>query len=108
MKEWTTGGVRVSLCSLRLAVIRLREVATFVNELKPLNDVELLREYVNQAVWHWFEPSTHEMGIETGFHRLAARCLLLEMRQRGLEEPTDEMLFGRARRVFPMDDLRRE
>ncbi len=77
-----------------------------MNELKPLNDFELLREYVNQAVWYWFEPSTHEMSLEAGFHRLAARCLLVEMCERGIDEPTEDAIFACARRVFPRDDLR--
>src|SRR5438874_1599687 len=75
-----------------------------VNDLKPLNDLELLREYINQAVWYWFEPSTHEMSLKAGFHRLAARCLLIEMRERGIDEPTDEIIFHRARKLFPRDD----
>ena len=46
------------------------------------------------------------MSLKAGFHRLAARCLLLEMRERGIDEPADEVIFHRARKLFPRDDLR--
>lgn len=76
-----------------------------MNELHPFNDSELLREYVNQAAWFWFDASTQEMSLEANFHRLAARCLLLEMSERGMEEPTDAEVVAHARRLFPPDDL---
>lgn len=77
-----------------------------MNELKSLDDFELVQEYVNQAVWNWFDASTDEMGIAAGFHRLAARCLLLELRERGIDEPTEDMIFHHARKMIPRDDLR--
>lgn len=77
-----------------------------MKELKPLRDFELLQEYLNQAIWDWFEPSTHEMSLEAGFHRLAARCILIEMRERGIDQPTNETVYACAREIFPRDDLR--
>jgi hypothetical protein len=77
-----------------------------VKEFQPFDDGELLHAYLNQAVWHWFDASTFEMRLKANFHRLAARCILDELRERGLEEPAEELVFARARTLFPPDDLR--
>ena len=77
-----------------------------MNELRPFNDADLLLEYVQQAAWFWFDASTHEMSLEANFHRLAARCLRAELRDRGIGEPVDEDIYAHARRLFPPDDLR--
>ena len=46
------------------------------------------------------------MSLEANFHRLAARCILAEMRERGIEQPAEALIFERARELFPLDDLR--
>ena len=77
-----------------------------MNDLKCFPDVELLNGYVAEAAWFWFAASTHEMSLEAGLHRIAAHCILHEIRARGLEEPSNDLAYARARRVFPLDDLR--
>jgi hypothetical protein len=69
-------------------------------------DAELLNGYVAEAAWFWFDASTHEKSLEAGLHRVAAQCILSEIRRRGLPEPGAELTHARARRTFPPDDLR--
>jgi hypothetical protein len=78
-----------------------------VNDLQPFADAELLSGYIAEAAWFWFDASTHEKSLEAGLHRVAARCILHEIRKRGLPEPAGELAYARARRMFPPDDLRR-
>jgi hypothetical protein len=75
--------------------------------LKTFADRELLSGYLQEAVWFWFDASTREKSLEAGFHRLAARCILEEIRRRGLEEPAAELIYRQARKCIPLDDLRR-
>jgi hypothetical protein len=77
-----------------------------VNDLKHFPDAELLNGYVAEAAWFWFAASTHEKSLEVGLHRVAAHCILHEIRQRGLPEPSSDLAYARARKVFPPDDLR--
>jgi hypothetical protein len=76
-----------------------------VNDLKQFPDAELLSGYVAEAAWFWFDASTHEKSLEAGLHRIAAHCILREIRQRGLEEPDSDVAYARARQTFPPDDL---
>jgi len=77
-----------------------------VNDLRQFPDSELIRGYMDEAAWFWFDASTHEKSLEAGLHRVAAHCILQEIRQRGLEEPGSDLTYARARRLFPLDDLR--
>ena len=74
-------------------------------ELKAFTDCELWKGYVAQAAWFWFDASTEEKKLEAGLHRLVARCVLEEIRARGLEEPDPARVYAHARRTFPPDDL---
>jgi hypothetical protein len=78
-----------------------------MRELKTYDDCVLLEGYVAEAAWFWFDASTHEKRLEAGLHRIMARCILLEIRKRGLEEPDNDFVYQHARRTFPLDDLRR-
>jgi hypothetical protein len=78
-----------------------------VRELQHFNDCELIDGYVSEAAWFWFDASTVAGSFQANLHRLIARCLLEEIRQRGLDEPDEERVHERARRAFPPDDLRR-
>jgi hypothetical protein len=77
-----------------------------VEDLKIYTDGELLEGYKAEAAWFWFDASTAEKKLEAGLHRLVALFLRAEVRERGLEVPSAEELYARARRKFPPDDLR--
>jgi hypothetical protein len=77
-----------------------------VDEFKPFDDRALLEGYVAEATWFWFDASTVEKSFEVGLHRLAATCIREEIHRRGLTEPEAALVYRRARRVFPPDDLR--
>jgi hypothetical protein len=77
-----------------------------VRELQQFNDCQLIDEYVREATWFWFDASTVAMSLHANLHRLIARCLLEEIRQRGLDEPDRFLVYERARRAFPPDDLK--
>jgi len=76
-----------------------------MNELKSFPDWDLLKGYIAQAAWFWFDASTEEKKLEVGLHRLVARCIYDELRERGLEEPDSDLVYAHARRIFPPDDL---
>src|SRR5436305_1930145 len=78
----------------------LPEEGQRVNDLKRFPDAELIDGYVDEAAWFWFDASTHEKSLEAGLHRIAAHCILNEIRQRGLEEPSSELAYARARMLF--------
>jgi hypothetical protein len=78
-----------------------------VQELLQFTDHDLVRGYVNEAVWFWFDASTVEMSFQAGLHRLMAHCIRAELRRRGLDEPDDDWVYVAARKLFPPDDLRR-
>jgi hypothetical protein len=76
-----------------------------VIELKAFPDRELLAGYLQEAVWFWFDASTLDKKLEVGLHRLVARCIFEEIRERGLDEPQPDRVYAHARRRFPPDDL---
>jgi hypothetical protein len=76
-----------------------------MKELKSYSDRELIKGYIGQAAWFWFDASTEEKKLEVGLHRLVARCIYDEIQERGLEEPDFDSLYAYARRIFPPDDL---
>jgi hypothetical protein len=76
-----------------------------VEEFKPFADTELLDGYIVEAAWFWFDASTEAKRLEAGLHRLMARCIYDEIRQRGLETPNLEQVYAQARHAFPADDL---
>jgi hypothetical protein len=78
-----------------------------VNDLTTFDNAELLQAYEDEAIWFWFAASTAEKSLEAGLHRLAARCILYEIRRRGVPEPDADLVYARARRTIPLDDLRR-
>src|SRR6266699_3816106 len=61
--------------------------ASSMRELKAYEDDVLLDGYLAEAVWFWFDASTVEKRLECGLHRVAARCILSEIRKRGLDVP---------------------
>ncbi len=77
-----------------------------MQELLQFTDHDLVRGYVNEAVWFWFDASTVEMSFQAGLHRLMAHCIRAEIRRRGLDEPDGDWVYTLARRLFPPDDLR--
>ena len=76
-----------------------------MRELKAYEDGVLLDGYLAEAVWFWFDASTVEKRLECGLHRVAARCILSEIRKRGLDVPDEDLVFQQARLTFPPDDL---
>ncbi len=76
-----------------------------MHEFEPFGDRELLAGYLEEAAWFWFAASTLEKSLEARWHRLAARCILEEVRRRGLAEPSAASVFAHARRRFPRDDF---
>jgi hypothetical protein len=76
-----------------------------MREFEAFGDGDLLAGYVHEASWFWFTASTLEMSFAAGWHRLLARCLLDEIRRRGLPEPSAAWVFEYARRRFPRDDF---
>jgi hypothetical protein len=78
-----------------------------VRELKQFDDCDLVHGYVAEAAWFYFDASTAEGSFRANLHRLIARCVLEELRQRGLDEPDDYLIYERARKTFPPDDLKR-
>jgi hypothetical protein len=78
-----------------------------VRELQQFNDCDLIEGYLAEAVWFWFDASTVPMSLHANLHRLLARCLLEEIRQRGLDAPDEGFVYQQARRKFPPDDLKR-
>jgi hypothetical protein len=88
-------------------IVRTRKGDASVRELEQFNDCDLVQGYVSEAAWFWFDASTVKGSFLANVHRLVARCLLEEIRQRGLEEPNQDLLYKQARRIFPPDDLKR-
>jgi hypothetical protein len=82
------------------------ERETGVRELQQFNDCDLVHGYVAEAIWFHFDASTAEGSFRANLHRLIARCVLQELRQRGLHQPDDDLIYERARKTFPPDDLR--
>jgi hypothetical protein len=76
-----------------------------MKELKWYPDRELLKGYIAQAAWFWFDASTEAKKLEVALHRLVARCIYDEIQDRGLEEPDSDVVYAHARRIFPPDDL---
>ena len=76
-----------------------------MRELKAYEDDVLLDGYLAEAVWFWFDASTVEKRLECGLHCVAARCILSEIRKRGLDVPDEDLVFQQARLTFPPDDL---
>ncbi len=78
-----------------------------MHEFTAFDECELVHGYVSEAAWFWFDASTVEMSFRANLHRLIARCILQEIRRRGLEEPDEDAVYRRARQTFPPDDLKR-
>jgi hypothetical protein len=78
-----------------------------VREFTAFDECELVHGYVSEAAWFWFDASTVEMSLRANLHRLMARCILQEIRRRGLPEPDEGLVYERARKTFPPDDLKR-
>jgi hypothetical protein len=77
-----------------------------VDEFMHFESQELLDGYLGEAAWFWFDASTHEKSFEAGLHQVIALCLEKELHSRGLDTPSDAVVFARARTLFPPDDLR--
>ena len=88
-------------------IVRTRKGDASVRELEQFNDCDLVQGYVSEAAWFWFDASTVEMSFRANLHRLLARCILQEIRRRGLPEPDEDLVYERARKTFPPDDLKR-
>jgi hypothetical protein len=78
-----------------------------VQELVQFTDHDLVRSYVNEAVWFWFDASTVETSFQGRLHRLMAHCIRAEIRRRGLEETNDDQVYVLASKLLPPDDLHR-
>jgi hypothetical protein len=78
-----------------------------VREFTAFDECELVHGYVSEAAWFWFDASTVEMSFRANLHRLMARCILQEIRRRGLHEPDEDLVYARALETFPPDDLKR-
>jgi hypothetical protein len=78
-----------------------------VREFTAFDECELVHGYVSEAAWFWFAASTVEGSFRANLHRLMARCILEEIRRRGLGEPDEDLVYEGARKTFPPDDLKR-
>jgi hypothetical protein len=77
-----------------------------VREFTAFDECELVHGYLGEAAWFWFDASTVEMSFRANLHRLLARCILQEIRRRGVPEPDEDLVYERARNTFPPDDLK--